>query len=47
MAQKVLTWSNSQLMQFSRSMFIFRLVHVFESEFASGIKDMTFVLIHI
>ena len=27
-------------MQFSRSMFIFRLVHVLESEFASGIKDI-------
>ena len=31
----------------SRSMFIFRLVHVLESEFASGIKDVTFVLIYI
>ena len=47
MAQKVLTWSNSQLMQFSRSVFIFCLIHVFESEFASGIKDVTFVLIYI
>ena len=27
-------------MQFSRSIFIFRLVHVFELEFASGIKDI-------
>ena len=51
MAQKVLTWSDSQLnsrsVQFSRSMFIFRLVHVFESEFASDINDVTFMFIYI
>ena len=41
MAQKVLTWSNSR----ERSMLIFRLVNVFESEFSSGIKHVTFVLI--
>ena len=34
-------------MQFSRSIFIFRFVHVFQSEFASGVKDVTFVLIYI
>ena len=51
MAQKVLTWSNSQLNTVDAGftfMFIFRLVHenVFESEFASGIKDVTFITLY-
>ena len=51
MARKVLTWSNSQgmngLCSFHVSCLSIHLVHAFESEFASGIKDMTFVLIYI
>ena len=50
MAQKVLSWSTSQLnnwCSFHVPMFIFRRVHVFESEFASGIKDVTFMFIYI
>ena len=50
MAQKVLTGPNSQgkvwsIMQFQR--LSIHLVPVFESEFASGIKDVTFVLIYV
>ena len=50
MAQKVLTWSNSQLnnlCSFHISCLLIHFVHVFESEFASGIKGVTFVLIYI
>ena len=44
MAQKVLTWPNSQGKVWSLQ-FHFHL-HVFELEFASGVKDATFVLIY-
>ena len=50
MALKVLTWSNSQLnslCSFHASCLLIHVVHVFESEFTSGIKDVTFVLIYI
>ena len=50
MAQKVLTWSkreSSGLCSFHVSCLLIHLVHVFEPEFASGIKDVTFVLIYI
>ena len=51
MAQKVLTWSSSQLnngqCNFHVPCLFFVFVHVFMSEFASGIEDVTFVLIYI
>ena len=50
MAQKVVTWSNSQLnslCSFHVSCLLIHLVHVLESEFALGINDVTFVLIYI
>ena len=34
-------------MHFSRQCLLIYLVHVFESEFSSGIKDVTFVLIYM
>ena len=46
MALKVLTWPNS-LCSFHVSCLLIHLEHVFESEFASGIKDVTFVLIYM
>ena len=46
MAQKVLTWSNSQgeSMQFSRLMFINSPCTCIRVRIRSGIKDVTFVL---
>ena len=49
MAQKALTWSNSQLnglCSFHVSYSLIHLVHVLESEFASGINDLTIVSIY-
>ena len=46
MAQNVLTWSNSPLNN-SRCDFHFPCLFFVLSEFASGIKDVTFVLIYI
>ena len=45
MAQRVLTWPISQGKVWSMQFHVY--LHVFESEFASGVKDMTFVLIYI
>ena len=45
MAQTVLTWTNSQGKVWSMQFHVY--LHVFESEFASGVKDVTFVLIYI
>ena len=50
MAQKVLTCpivKLNSLGSFHISCLLIHLVHVFASEFASGIKDVTFVLIYI
>ena len=45
MAKKVLTWTNSQVIVWPTQLrrLLIHLVHVFESEFASGIKDVPFV----
>ena len=45
MAQKVLTWPSSQGKVWSMQFHVY--LHVFESEFASSVKDVTFVLIYI